>query len=240
MTQHDTPTGRPTARTHATSRRTFLRAAGTAAVLGLAGCTRIGSGRPDGVHLDPPENYEQLEDAELPYPIYGEKLPDATLPSPTLDRDLRVREFVGDRVTFLTFVYTRCGGICPAEISNFVQVQARAAERGWSGDVALEAITFDPTYDTPERLDSFGADLGARYDQGNWFWLRPTSHERAKAVVQERYGEAFERNDGDGMPWLHRGLILLANEDGYVERAYSGKPPQPARMVADFEALMEA
>lgn len=223
-----------------TTRRRFLTTAGAAAAFGLAGCTQLGSGRPANVHLDPPENYEQLKGAELPHPIYGEELPDATLPSPTLDRELRVREFVGERATFLTFIYTRCGGICPAEISNFVQVQAAAARQGWTDDVALMAITFDPEYDTPERLEEFGADLGAKYDQGNWFWLRPTSHERAKEVVQERYGEAFERNDGDGMPWLHRGLILLANEDGYVERAYSGKPPQPAEMVADFEALMEA
>lgn len=228
--------------THPTStRRRFLAATGTATTLALAGCTRLGAGRPANVHLAPPENYERLKDADLPHPIYGEALPDATVPSPTLGRDLRVREFVGERITLLTFIYTRCNGICPAEVANLVQVQAAAAELGATDDVALMAMTFDPEYDTPEHLREFGATLGAKYDLGNWFYLRPESPARAKELVEERYGDPFDRNDtGEEMVFLHRGLLLLVNDAGYVERAYAGEPPQPADVVADFEALVEA
>lgn len=228
--------------THYTpTRRQLLATAGTAAAIGLAGCTRLGTGKPPNVHLEPPENYDKLKGADLPHPIYGEELPDATVPSPTTGGDLSVREFVGERATVLTFIYTRCAGICPAEVSNLVRLQASAAELGVTDDVALMAMTFDPEYDTPARLREFGAELGANYDLGNWFYLRPETPARAKTLVEDRYGDPFRKNPEDaGMAFLHRGLMLLANEDGYVERAYSGKPPQPATVVADFEALMEA
>lgn len=223
------------------TRRQLLATAGTAAAIGLAGCTRLGAGRPNHMRLEPPENYEMLQDADLPHPIYGDPLPDATVPSPTTGGEMRVREFVGDRATLLTFVYTRCSGICPAEMTNLVHVQAKAAEMGRTDDIALMAMTFDPAYDTPERLRTFGANLGAKYDLGNWFYLRPETSERAKTLVEDTYGDPFRANPKDsGMAFLHRGLLLLVNEDGYVERGYAGKPPQPATVVADFEALMEA
>lgn len=224
-----------------TTRRQFLATAGTAAALGLAGCTQLGSGTPANMRLDPPENYEELQDAELPHPIFGEELPDATVPSPTTNGEMSAREFVGARVTLLTFIYTRCAGICPAEMTNLVQVQAKAAEMGVTDDVALLAMTFDPEYDTPDRLRTFGEDLGVSYDQGNWFYLRPDTRDRAKELVEDTYGDPYRENpDEEGMAFLHRGLLLLVNKDGYVERAYAGEPPQPATVVADFEALMEA
>lgn len=226
---------------HNLTRRQLLATTGTAAAISLAGCTQLGFGKPSHMRLDPPENYEQLKGADLPHPIYGEELPNATVYSPTLGREMDVREFVGERATLLTFIYTRCAGICPAEVTNLVHVQAKAAEMGHTADVALLAMTFDPEYDTDERLIEFGADLGAKYDQDNWFYLRPETPERAKELVEDRYGDPFRKNpDDEGMAFLHRGLLLLVNEDGYVERAYAGKPPQPAEVVADFEALMEA
>lgn len=222
------------------TRRQFLATTGAVTATGLAGCAQLTGGQFSYMRLDPPENYEQMKEADLPHPIYGEELPDATVPSPTLDREMQVREFVGDRCTLLTFIYTRCEGICPAEMSNLVQVQASAAKLGKTDDIALLAMTFDPEYDTPERLQEFGENLGMKYDQDNFYYLRPETPERAKELVEDRYGDPFSANDGDGMAFLHRGLMLLVNEDGYVERAYAGKPPQPATVVADFEALMEA
>lgn len=223
-----------------TTRRMLLATAGTAVAIGLAGCTQLGSGKPNYMRLDPPENYEQLQDAELPHPIYGEEVPDATVPSPTAGRDVRVREFVGERTTLLTFIYTRCSGICPAEVAILVQVQAKAAELGRSDDVALMAMTFDPEYDTPERLRVFGDELGANYELGNWYYLRPETPARAKELVEDTYGDPFQENPEDGgMAFLHRGLMLLVNEDGYVERGYAGKPPQPATVVGDIQTVLE-
>lgn len=124
------------------------------------------------------------------------------------------------------------------------RIQADAAEQGYADEVAAMPITFDPEYDTAERLREFGSDRGVDFDAGNWFFLRPEGPERADEVVNETFGVGFERtesgddqegegdddqsdtesDDEDGMPFAHLSLILLANAAGYVERAYVGGP----------------
>ena len=219
------------------NRRTFLRAAGATTAVAVAGCLGFGRNRPPGVRLDPPENYERLRGADLAYPIYGDPLPEATLPDVSAGGTLSTRAFVGERHVLLTFIYTRCSGVCIGLTANLVQVQAAAAEAGRADEVALLATTFDPEHDTASVLRGYGEERGADYDAGNWHFLRPETPERAEAVVQDTFGDPFEENRGEGMAFLHRGLLLLANDEGYVERAYSGDPPNPATVVADFERL---
>jgi len=222
-----------------TNRRTVLKGLGAAATVGLAGCLSSGEDRPDDVVLAPPENYDALRDADLPYPIYGELVPEAAVPDVVSGQEISTRQFVDERALLLTFVYTRCEGICLSLGSNLVHAQAAAAEAGVSEEVALVAISFDPAHDTPERLRTWGRERGLDYDIGNAHILRPESPERARTVVEERFGEAYERNDqGEGMPFLHTGLILLVNEGDVVERAYAGEPPQPATVVDDLETLL--
>ncbi len=222
-----------------TTRRTVLRATGTAAALGLAGCLGGGDDRPDDVTLPAPENYDALVEADLPYPIYGEDVPEAVLPDVLTGEDVSTRQFVGERALLLTFVYTRCQGICLSLGSNLVQVQARAADAGVSEEIALAAVSFDPEYDTPERFREWGAERGLDYDIGNTHLLLPETPARARTVVEDRFGDAYERsNQSEGMPYIHNGLVLLVNDAGVVERAYAGEPPQPATLVGDVETLL--
>lgn len=222
------------------TRRTALKAGFAVGVAGVAGCLGTGDDTgPDDVVLQPPENYDKLQDAELPYPVYGEALPEASVPGVLHDRAVSTREFVGERHLLLTFVYTRCSGICLGLGSNLVQVQARAAADGYADDVALGAISFDPEYDTPERLREWGTERGFDYEMGNAYLLRPESPERARAVVEDTFGEAYKHEAGADMPFLHSGLLVLANDQGVVERAYAGDPPSPSTVVDDVETLVE-
>jgi len=228
-----------TQNTRSPSRRTVLKTVGAATALGLTGCLASGEERPDDVILPPPENYDALRDADLPYPIYGELVPEAAVPDVLTGEPVSTRQFVDQRALLLTFVYTRCEGICLSLGSNLVHAQAAAADAGVSDEIALVAISFDPAYDTPERLRAWGRERGLDYESGNAHLLRPESPERARTVVEGRFGEAYERNDqGEGMPFLHTGLILLVNEGAVVERAYAGEPPQPATVVDDVETLL--
>ena len=218
-------------------RRTVLASAGGAIAAGIAGC--LSGGGPENTTLAPPENYQQLKEADLPYPTYGDELPEATVPGVVHERPVSTREFVGERHLLLTFVYTRCQSICLNLGSNLVQVQAAAAGGGFTDEVAVGAISFDPEYDTPERLRTWGEERGLDYDLGNAYVTRPESEERARTVVEDTFGEAYEYNEDAGM-FLHTGLILLANDRGVVERAYAGDPPNPKTVVDDVEALVGA
>jgi len=147
---------------------------------------------------------------------------------------------VGERHALITFIFTRCHEACPVLTSNLVHAQAEAAENGYEDDVALMNVTFDPEHDTAEVLREYSDDRGAEVDSGNWYLLRPEGEERAHEVVEETFGCAYQRNQPEAsMEFTHMSLIILANRDGYVERAYTGQPPEPLTVVDDLNAVVE-
>src|SRR5262249_48808403 len=69
-----------------------------------------------------------------------------------------------------TFIYTRCPlpDYCPRMIENFRRVRDRFADR-LGRDLLLLTITFDPQYDTPERLAAYAR--ANRAGGAGWFFL---------------------------------------------------------------------
>jgi protein SCO1/2 len=217
-------------------RRRFLSALAASASVAATGCL----GGDDDTVLPPPENYETLSEADLPRPIHGERLPEATVEAPLRDREVSTRDFVGDRHVLMTFVYTRCTDVCLSLTANLVQAQVDAVEEGYADEVALLPTTFDPGYDTADVLREYGEERGADLDAENWYFLRPEGAERAREVVDDTFGVVYERNPPDAaMEFTHTSMILLANRDGYVERAYTGTPPNPADLVEDVRTVVD-
>lgn len=224
------------------NRRRYLQATGAAAVPLVAGCLGEGDGN---TVLDRPDD-QRADSEDLAYPAHGQRLPEATVPSPLQDREVTTTAFEGERHVLLTFGYTRCHDVCPVLTAALAQVQADAAERGYADEVALLPTTFDPVYDTEPVLREFSVDVGADPALDNWDFLRPETEERARAVVDDTFGVAFQKTDAyepDGqpeeMPFVHGSLILLANVDGYVERAYYGEPPLPVDLIDDLDAVRD-
>jgi protein SCO1/2 len=140
--------------------------------------------------LSPPNHEVDIE--KLPHPVYGDTLPEETLPSPLHNQEISTTEYVGERETLLTFVFTRCPGPCLALTSSLAQVQLTAAENGYEDEVALMPITFDPDHDTPDRIRSFAEENGADPDANNWQFLRPESPDEADEVINGTFGIGFE------------------------------------------------
>jgi protein SCO1/2 len=242
-------------------RRTFLATGSAGATLAVAGCLSgvLGSGGDDTVGanehvvLETPDNYEKLRDSRdggyLPHPIHGDELPEATLPDALTDSDVTTTQFVGDRHVLMTFIFTRCSGPCPRLTANLAQVQADSLSEGYVEDVALLPTTFDIEYDTPDRLETYSQERGASLSAGNWHFLRPSSEERAETVIADQFGVFFERLDAeqreerglpDNMVWDHLTMIVLANKDGYIERAYTGsRVPNAGALIQDVHTLRD-
>lgn len=237
------------------NRRTFLRVTAVSAGGAMAGCL---GGDDSNTVFDEPVTPE-VEPADLAYPAHGQELPDVTLPAPLHDREVSTREFVGERETLLTFVFTRCPGPCPGMTTALAHVHVDAAEEGYSDEVALMPMTFDPAYDEPERIREFSDINGADPTAGNWLFLRPETPERADEVVNGEFGVGFEEvsteegGHGDhGEPeqgetldpeegdttFAHLNLVILANRDGYVERAYA-RVPRPDQVLSDLETVRD-
>lgn len=234
------------------SRRGAIAGAGVALTASLAGCLGTGLSGSTGVHddvvLEEPENHEMLEGADIEFPIHGDEVPEATVPDVVSGRTVSTREFVSDRHVLMTFIFTRCPGACPALTATLLQVQADAAEAGYSDEIALFECTFDPEYDTEERFEEYAEGMGIDLGIGNWHFLRPESESRAEEVVTDTFGVWYdelteeqreEMEMHEDMAFQHENLILLVNKDGYVERAYEGEPPTPATVIDDVNTLIE-
>lgn len=67
-----------------------------------------------------------------------------------------------DRPVLLTFFYSRCqnAGRCAATVAQLAALQRELGERGLVRSVRLVAVTFEPQFDTPERLRRFALDRG--------------------------------------------------------------------------------
>jgi len=269
-------------------RRTFLRAAASSTVAGAAGCLSTPGGGSDTYLSDPDRKWDP---EDLPFPAYGQALPEVTLTDPVADREVTTTEF--DRDVVMTFFYSHCMSICPVLIRALERIQEHAASDGHGDDVVFLAVTFDPERDDGDRLRAYAHERGVDLDAGNWHFLRP-SPDRTKEVVQETFGVSFKRTGGsDGgstasgaeagtttgteagtttgasegtttgadaetttptaetttlaatpaasgnYMFTHQGLILLANREDYVERAYLDTAPSWQNIYEDFERLRE-
>jgi protein SCO1/2 len=223
-------------------RRTFLATTGAlGASGGLAGCLEVaglGDPNPDVV-LDEPDR--QFDSADVPYPAWGERVPDATLPAPLDGGEVTVRDV--ETPALLTFFYSHCNTVCPVLISTLRNVQAHARNEGYAGDVSIMPVTFDPARDTASRLRTYAEEMNVVADGSSWHFLRPASKARAKTVVQEQFGVTFERTEPENMDmymFAHAAMTLLVNADGYVERAYRSKSPDQQQILADLETVRTA
>lgn len=206
-------------------KRTLLASLGSGVALSLSGCMgMVGDGQSNAdTHLDA-KQWEGVDDpSNLPFPTHGEALPSATLPAPLRDAsEISVpNDFETDLL--MTFVYTNCMTMCPRLTNLLARTQDYAREEGYDDQVSFIETTFDPARDDAEAFRKWADTHRVELDDGNWYFLRPETEDRAKEVVQEGYGVNFvktEPDDMDAYMFAHTGLILLANKQGYVERAY--------------------
>src|SRR6056297_3513812 len=222
------------------NRRDYLRTATAVGLTGsVAGCTGLldGGGNPN-VTLGEPDREVDASSEDLPYPAWGQKVPDVSLPAPVDDRTVDLRSI--DTPSLLTFFYSHCNTVCPVLISAMRNVQTHSLNEGYADEVAFFPTTFDPARDDADRFRAYADEMNVDTDAGNWHFLRPESKDRAKAVVQEQFGVRFDRTEPDDMDmymFAHSALTFLVNADGYVERAYRSKSPDADQILSDLETV---
>jgi len=121
------------------------------------------------------------------------------------------------RVVAVAFIYTRCPlpDYCPRMMTNFRAVKQRFAGR-LDRDVVLLTVTFDPQYDTAERLTQYARRYGGDVD--GWHFL--TGSRADVARVCELFGVEF---------WPEEGLIThtlrtaVIDRDGRLAATVEGK-----------------
>ena len=117
-------------------------------------------------------------------PATGDVVPNFTLLNQS-DRTISLKRFRG-KVVVMTFIYTRCplSDFCPRMSRNFAEIdKSLAADPALYGKTHLLSVSFDPTYDTPKVLRSYGSAYTGQYVKEtfqHWEFAAPSVAELPK------------------------------------------------------------
>lgn len=82
-------------------------------------------------------------------------------------KSLTFKEFFSERPSIVVFFYTRCDNPlkCSLTITKLARVQKLLIECGLKEQIQTAAITYDPAFDLPERIQHYGEERGVNFDQ---------------------------------------------------------------------------
>jgi putative membrane protein len=130
------------------------------------------------------------------------------------------RERLSGRAFVADFIFTRCGGACPAMTSQMARLQKELPP-----GTGLVSFTVDPVFDTPEVLARYAAAHGAGPG-----WLFVTGPESAlHALATQGFKLAAmevppeERRTGDDGPFLHSSKLVLVDGRGDIRGYYDSE-----------------
>jgi protein SCO1/2 len=110
------------------------------------------------------------------------------------------------KVVLLSFIYTRCplADYCPRVVANLRAVADRFADRV-GRDFVLLVISFDPKYDTVERLGSYARAY--EVDRAGWHFVTGSPEQISRACAM--FGIEF---------WPEQGLITHTLQTALIDR----------------------
>ena len=181
----------------------------------------IAQARPD---YKPPVSYH--------VPTAGDVVPDFKLLNQS-DRTIHLNQFKG-KIVLMTFIYTRCqlADFCPRMSRNFADIdKALAADPALYKQTHLISVSFDPTYDTPKVLRSYGGAYTGNYTNErflHWDFAAPTEKELPAMTQFFNVGVT----PGDSKSLTHSLSTVLIGKDGKIIDWYPTNEWKPEEIVA--------
>ena len=176
--------------------------------------------------------------AQLHVPQTGDAVPDFQLLNQS-GHLIHLRQFRG-KVLVLTFIYTRCGSAkyCPLMSRNFAKLDALlAADPRLYARTHLLSISFDPRYDTPAVLRSYGGAYTGRYTKekfNHWDFAAPNEKELASVLQWFDMGVTT----ADGKVMQHSLSTAVIGPDGRVRDWYPTNTWTPAELLQNVQQAL--
>jgi protein SCO1 len=180
-------------------------------------------------------DYKPAVQYHVPQP--GDTVPNFALLNQS-DRTLHLSQFKG-KVLVATFVYTRCplADYCPRMSRNFAEIdKALQTDPDLYAKTHLLSISFDPTYDTPKVLRSYGGAYTGNYTTEtfkHWDFAAPS--EKDLPAVTQFFNVGI--TPGDAKTLTHSLSTIIIGKDGKVAAWYPTNDWQPADLVAQIKKL---
>ena len=173
-------------------------------------------------------------------PIPGDPVPNFAFLNQS-DRTIHLNQFRG-RAILMTFIYTRCqlADFCPRMSHNFADIdKALSADPALYKQTHLMSISFDPAYDIPAVLRSYGGASTGRFTKEtftHWDFAAPPPAELAEVTQFFNVGVT----PGDGKSLTHSLSTILIGKDGKVVAWYPSNDWQPSEVLAQLKQAAAA
>src|SRR5229473_2421338 len=178
------------------------------------------------------------QDVDVPgEPRPGTEIPDFGLVNQDGKR-IHLAQYRGQALA-LTFIYTRCPmpDQCTLMSSNFAAIdQELQKQSDLYAKTHLLTISFDPEYDSPKVLRSYGASHSGRYTDEtfqHWEFAGGTADE-VKGVAQFFGLRYFHDTESGQDTVLHSLRTAVIAPDGKLYKLYRGNEWKPDEIVTDL------
>jgi protein SCO1/2 len=142
------------------------------------------------------------------------------------------------KVVLLTFIYTRCqlADFCPRISRNFAQIdRALAASPALYAQTHLVSVSFDPTYDTPRVLKSYGGAYTGQYTHErfqHWDFTAPPIKELP--AITQFFDVGVTPDQAHTL--THSMSTVIIGKDGKVLSWYPTNDWSPADLLATVKS----
>jgi protein SCO1 len=158
-------------------------------------------------------------------------------------KSLNLSKLTHGRITVLSFIYTRCAApkACPYAAGVLSQLHALSADdKALATNMRLVSISFDPAYDTPQRLAEYSEGMRDEKSGCEWRFATAKSREALDSILNG-YGQAVDKrsnaNDPQG-PLYHILRVFLIDREARIRNIYSSVTLDPRLVLADVKTLL--
>jgi protein SCO1/2 len=159
------------------------------------------------------------------------------------NKAISLRDLTHGRITVLSFIYTRCAApkACPYATGVLSQLHDLSAkDTALTKNMRLVSISFDPEYDTPQRLATYSENVRGEKSGCEWRFVTAKSRAELEPILAA-YDQAVDKrpNESDPQgPLYHTVRVFLIDRDGRIRNIYSSGTLDPRLVLADVKTLV--
>ena len=158
-------------------------------------------------------------------------------------KSLNLHDLTHGRVTVLSFIYTRCAApkACPYATCVLNQIHDLSVDdKTLAKSLRLVSVSFDPEYDTPQRLAAYSENVREQGSGCEWRFVTSKSRAELEPILAA-YDQAVDKrqNPADPQgPLYHILRVFLIDREGRIRNIYSSGTLDPRLVVADVKTLL--
>lgn len=157
---------------------------------------------------------------------------------------LSLHQLMGDKIVLLSFIYSTCGDVngCPLATAVFHKIKRQLAKAPEiSQQLRLLTLSFNPQYDTPEKMQQYSQGFQG---QGiDWQFLT-TRSDAQLAPILDGYGQSVTKNyDQQGLftgTFSHQLRVFLIDRTKRIRNIYSVAFLHPETVINDVKTVLSA